>query len=132
MNTERKEFCDGLRAVADWLEAHPDLALPQSDVSCYALDTKEEAAHTLKNLAPCEKIYTEGLFYISRRFGPVILRYAFNRDSVCTLKVVGKREVPETVIEARPEQIIPAHTVDITEWECAPILHTADAETEAT
>lgn len=127
MADERKEFCDGLRALADWYEAHQDIAVPFAPcVNNAALDTKDEAANVIRALGSCEKLYGDTIVTIRKKFGSVSADFIFFRQEVCTLKVVGKREVPETVIEAREAVVIPAHTVDITEWECLPILKPAD------
>lgn len=130
MDEARKKFIDGLRALADWFEAHPDIPTPRGEVAInlYSMDTKEEAATFARALGRCDKRYQDSILYISRRFGAIRLEALFMRDSVCTKRVVGTREIPEQVIPARSEEIIPARTEEIVEWDCEPILKPSDPE----
>ena len=117
------EYANGLRAIADFVETHPELHLPNDELCCFSMDEKAQAAAVLLALKPCKKNYGETVFYITREFGPVTLKYYFNRNSVCTPRVVGKKIVPAEpmkIIDARPE-----HEVDIIEWDCEPILTAA-------
>ena len=67
-------------------------------------------------LGSFDKEYSEesGLVTFCRDFGGLKLRFVFTRQSVCTCRVVGTVEVPEVVI--------PAHTKELVEWDCQPIL----------
>lgn len=121
--TQTQDFVSGLREIADWYEAHPEIPPPlNSEISNYSLNEKSEALMVLEALKPCKKNYSEDLFEISREFHGVNARFLFYRDQVCIKKVVATKEVPEEVIPARPETIIPAHTEEIVEWECGPLL----------
>ena len=122
------EYTKGLRDIADFIDAHPELGLPSSEISCYSMDEKKEAAMVLKAAAPCKKAYSDSLFVISKEFGPLTMKYYFNRKSVCTPRVVGVKVVPATperVIQAMPE-----HVVEIIEWDCEPILSAVPQEEE--
>ena len=44
------------------------------------------------------------------------------RAAVCEKVLVETREVPRTVIPARDEYVIPAHTEEVFEWRCGPLL----------
>lgn len=118
------EYSKSLRDLADWVEAHPDIELPNDSISIYSRNTKEEAVEVLKALTPCKKDYSDDLFTISRSFGRVLLRFIFYRNVVCTRRVVGTQEVPEkfTLEKYTPSELIPAHTEEIVEWDCDPIL----------
>ena len=118
METTSAKYANGLRLLADWVEAHPGIDLPSNEWSVYSLNSKEEAAKCLLALKPCNKEYREDMFYISRFFGPIKLRYVFSRNSVCTRKVVGTKVVPERIEPAKEEEIIPEHEVEVYEWEC--------------
>ena len=118
--TKALEYANGLRMIADFIEAHPDLELPANQLDCYGADSREQAAEVLSAMKPCKKVYGDSLFYITRDFGPLTLRYVFCRDRVCTRKVVGTR-----IIEAHtePEKVIPAKEIperveEIVEWDC--------------
>ncbi len=123
METTHKEFADGLRAIADWYEKNPHIPIPRHpSINNYSVNTKGEAAAILRALGQCEKEYDENMFTLSHKFGPIVARFVFYRESVCVKKVVGTREIAETVLPAREETIIPAHKEEIFEWECLPIL----------
>mgnify|MGYP001587548157 FL=1 len=120
------EYAKGLRQIADWIEAHPTIVLPNNNISVYGADEREEAVEILKALKPCRKNYDDEMFYIKRDFGPLTLSFVFYRAKVCVAKVVGQKVIPEVrepakVIEI-PEKITPEHTEDIIEWDCSPIL----------
>ena len=114
------EYANGLRELADWIEAHPELAAPYSDITIYSLDTKEEAAAVLRALKPCKKRITDTLFCIERKVGPINYQFAFNRKSICKARIIGQKTIPE---HTEPERLIPArvvveHVEDIIEWDC--------------
>ena len=125
---KHSEYADGLRHLADWLEAHPEVDAPESEISCYGMNDREEAAAVLAACGTCEKKYTDGLFSILKKFGPVTLRYVFHRNAVCVKRVVGTKVVPASVVPAREEQVIPEHEEEIVEWDCAePLLKAREA-----
>lgn len=113
-------FAAGLRALADWYEAHPDMLIPSVDIASewkvFGFDSKEDAASVIAALGSCRKEYTDnGLLYIKRDFGAgVVLSFVFSREQVCRKKVLGTEQIPE--------RVIPAHEREIVEWECEPIL----------
>ena len=117
-----KEYAEGLRLLADWFEAHPDMKHPSETFSVWEFNTKDEAAQCLREMSPCEKKYNNSLFEVSKSFGMITLRYIFSRDTVCTRKVVGTKVIPEHIEPAKEEEIIPEHEEEIYEWECNPIL----------
>ena len=111
-------FAEGLRALADWYEQHPDVEHP-GELSVYgAADTRERAAEIARMFGRATKSFTgvgDELMELRHDFGGgVALRFVFNRDAVCSRRVVGTRTVPE--------RVIPAHTEEMVEWDCEPIL----------
>lgn len=124
------EYAGGLRLLADWYEQHADVELPSSVVTVYAEDTKENAALILRSLSPCEKTYADDLFHLKRKFGPLLLDFVFLRNTVCVPRIVGQREVPASVTPAQfvPEKFVEAHTEDIIERDCKPVLGAAQQE----
>jgi len=113
------EYARGLRQLADWIEAHPEIDVPTTSIDVYgAADTKESAAHIMRALGRCDKEFQDTLFNLRRSFGPVVYRFVFTREAVCEKKVVGYRDVPEKYTSA--------HTEEIVEWQCVPVL--ADRE----
>lgn len=132
MTTERKDFTDGLRAIADWYDAHPEIAIPGlPEITNASVDTKDEAAAVIRALGSCEKEYGQTLFTITKVFGSVKAKFYFYREAVCVKKVIGKKEIPEQILPAREETVIPAHTEEITEWECLPILAPTSEQEQA-
>lgn len=120
-----------LRALADWFEAHPlapttgsfsstSAYVYVSDVSCFA------------HLGSFKKRTDDRYFYADLMVGDYPVHFMAPRGEVCTPRVVGKKLVPSIVIEARPEQVIPAHEEDIVEWDCSSVLAPKEPETVST
>ena len=65
-------------------------------------------------LAPCRKEWRDVGLTISRDFGGVRLEAFLLRAEVCERVVTGTREVPA--------QVTPAHTEEVVEWQCSPLL----------
>ena len=113
--TEHQQFAESLRQLATWYEAHPEVPLPQLELSNYSMDTKDDAAILAKALRTFEKRYADTLLIVSKKFGLIELKFFLNRDSICTSRVVGVETIPAQFIEART---IPARTREILEWDC--------------
>ena len=112
------EYARGLRLLADWIEANPNMTLPPEQLNIYSLNSKEDATKCILAMKPCKEDYDGSLFRICRDFGPISLRYIFARSAVCTRKVIGTKVVPEKIKAAMEEEIIPEHEEDIYEWVC--------------
>jgi len=84
------------------------------EIADYSCDDKELAVTIAEAMKPCVKSYSDDLFMLSRRFGPVLLRFGMWRSTVCTRRVVAVEEVPEAVVAA--------HTREVIEWDCHPLL----------
>jgi len=106
------DYARGLRAIADWYEAHPDIPVPHtSEIGVYGVEeTREEAARIALALAPCRKEHDEGAFRLARDFDGLTLKFVFARSAVCARRVVGYRVIP-----AWPERV-----VEVVEWDCEP------------
>lgn len=123
------EYANGLRQVADFLEFHPEIKLPQAQLNCYAIFNKDEAAAVLHAFGNAKKEYDDSIFLLSKDFGAVNLRYVGQRKAVCEKVVVGIKFVPERTepaIEAQPERVVPAHEEPVMEWRCGSILAPED------
>ena len=136
MSNEREEFIKGLRDLAYWYEAHPDMPIPSygnARVSIFSLTGKEDAAMALRAMAPCEKDYAPdyNLLTIKRNFGGMELHVVFNQSDVCVRSVVGKKVIPAQVVPAQPEQHIPERTEEVVVWDCGPILAPAEEKEAA-
>ncbi len=125
-----------MRAILDFYEAHPELKLPyelgSSDYTrVYCLDDKEQFNAHARALGSFEKQQDDdgNDFLLVKYFGNRRLEVQVDRVAVCERIVVGTEEVPETVIPAQEEKVIPAHTRERYEWKCPSVL--ADLEPEA-
>jgi hypothetical protein len=124
--TKQQEYANALRGIADFIEAHPDIEVPSTEIACYSMDERLDAARVLASLKPCKKRYSDSLFFIEREFGPITLQYVFSRKQVCTRRVVGTKVIPAQSI---PAQEIPERVEEIVEWDCGePLLPQAEAQ----
>jgi hypothetical protein len=104
--TKHDEFVQGLRALADFYETRPNLALPEyfHGFTIYGVD-KEELSAIAREFGACEKVVTEKVFQLVKSFSPSVqLKTYTSRDKVCEQVKVGEK------------------TVDIMEWRCGSIL----------
>jgi hypothetical protein len=126
-----------LRNVAAWLDAHPDAptteyAFPRSFYfRLHDAHTSEEAKAQLSRIGSFAKKYDDNDFTAEvtlpdaepwREGGTpegAVLQFFTDRKNVCTRRVVGTRSVPDAYI---PGRLIPAHTEEVVEWDCSPIL----------
>jgi len=121
LKSERQNYIDGLRQVAQFLADNPDVGLPEPHMAIYRMpDTREGAATAMRAFGNCTKRYDDSMFRLTKQFGGITLQAVFYRSSVCERKVVGKKIIP--AVPAQPEK-----EVDLVEWVCNPILGDIDA-----
>jgi hypothetical protein len=113
MTTRREGYIAGLRALADFLEQHPDMPTPYYDTINIFVPTREEIA-TIARLTSWEKEYQTTYFVLRKMFGDDLrLEVNIDRGAVCRKVVTGTKTVP-----AQPE-----HTIEEYAWVCdEPIL----------
>lgn len=106
-----------LRAVADFLEAHPTVGPVYTGcfVSCVSGEKLKSIA---RELGSFEKRYGDD-FRAVKKFGDIEVLWIVSRDEICQRVVVGTKEVEARVIPASQEQVIPAHTEEIVQWVCS-------------
>lgn len=109
-----KDYTDGLRQIADFYDQHPEIPVPRAEIIYYPVNDKATLFPVIQALGTFEKDYFDTLFYISKTFGSVALKFCFMRATICERRVIGKKH-----IEAR---FIGAHEEEIVEWDCHPIL----------
>lgn len=115
---ERRAFTLGLRSLADWLEAHPEVALPYPAICIYSSAygdgaAVQEAAAFARAAGTADKKVEEGSsrFALVRHFGPLALEWSATRSAVCEMRTVTK---------------------EVTEWVCPDsLLREADERAEA-
>lgn len=106
----RVDIIAGLRAMADFFEAHPTVPVPYSVQADVFVDTKEDMA-VIARASGWTKEYRETWFSLEKFFAPddaVRLEVNIERDKVCRRVVTGKKWVPTT----------PGHEIEEVEWVC--------------
>lgn len=133
--TDRTAFVQGLRELADALEASPEIPLPYRYFSARVtspnhLDDDGKSKHAKRRAAEIaraipakvDKQSLGSLFALVTSFGPIKLEVFFDRDQVCERVVTGTRTVTEE--EPDPEEVdkLPKRTVtrevEDVEWRC--------------
>ncbi|MDP7337678.1 MAG: hypothetical protein QF786_00050 [Vicinamibacterales bacterium] len=110
-------FVGGLRDLADWYEAHPEVTLPSSTVNIYP-DVREFSA-VARAMGSAEKEAVGSWFVLAKSFGPISLEANADRDEVCTKRVVGTRTETKRVPTAFEDREV---DVEIVEWDCPSLL----------
>lgn len=123
----RAEFVAGLRQVADWLEAHPEVDHFDPCINIYTMNSKDEAVAVGRAFRTFEKTYTDDYFNIIKSFGAIQLRYIFQRGEICTKHVVGTKSIPDYY---SPGHLVPAHDEEVVEWDCGSLLESDLPEPE--
>jgi hypothetical protein len=119
----------GLRSLAAWRTAHPDLSGGQLGDS-FIVHRTDDHAKIVRAISDGARIgevekheVADGeRLHVARNFGGgVKLIYAADRDEVCTRRVTGTETVEI------PDPAAPTVTVEreIVEWDCRPILATS-------
>lgn len=118
--TKAAEFADGLRALAEWCEQHPEYTPTYTMPFNAYVGTREDLVAARRALGAVSKSAVSTVFYIHRDFGGgVALEINVPREEVCRKVVKGTREVPE--------KVVPAHVEEDVEWVCdEPLLRAAD------
>lgn len=140
----REEYTAGLRALADLLDATPDLPLPttrdiQWAVHWYATtdDEKRTVMANIARLIPGRLTkndpntgdkYDSDYFRLTGNIGGLPIEIWSQRESVCRRVVTGTREVTELVPADDAPMVEVTTTVEDVEWVCEPLL--AQAVTE--
>ena len=129
-----KEYAESLRLLADWFEQQPDdVPTPFPLISYYVWGfevpferQKDLALRIARSFGEADKDYVGDTFSISKNFGGIKLNYLFHRDVVCTARVVGTKQVEETLYVKTGRMI----EENIVEWDCHPLLAKKEGEHE--
>ncbi len=124
---ERTAWVDGLRQLADFIEATPEFTLPSCAATIYlwgdrGTDPKGELARLVRLLGAGTKTADDMWIGVERRFGPIKLDVRARRKTVCERVLVGtttekRYRAPEGI-----ELLEVDETVDVYEWVCPPSL----------
>lgn len=122
---DQQEMVEGLRELADFIEAHIELPIDsrfklntflydscmnKSPYSVIEGSAKNKLRVATKALGKAEKRWGDYYIDVARKFGPITLEFTINKGAVCERIVTGTKEVPE--------QLLPARTEEIVEWKC--------------
>lgn len=132
------DMADGLRNLADAVDAHPELAaslrynVSDGNLSVYPKDRGQlvTLVRVLKSAgAAITKEASDQHFRTYCNFGPVRVRLVAAREEVCERVVIGTKEVTTQVPDPAKLAEVPlvdmTETVETVEWVCHPLL--ADA-----
>jgi hypothetical protein len=123
----------GIRALADFFEAHPEQLPSGVTVNLYP-GTKEKFQSFLKAAGSVTKEYREAhdLMWARKDFGGGVgIDCNIARSKVCERVLVETRIIPEHVIPASAETVVPAHEEPVYEWRCGSVLAGASDLREA-
>lgn len=128
----RAEYTKGLRALADLLDANPDLKLPYEGSTGELLviltseDDQKAALAAWARALPGEKRkdVRGATFDLYGSLHGLRLQVIASRDQVCRKVVTGTREVTKTIPDPSVEvpTVEVTETVETVEWVCEPIL----------
>lgn len=123
---DRAAYTDGLRQLADWLEANPEIDLPWTGTyDSFSLGvwvSKEELATIARALpGKVEKDFTtlDTVVYVRAAFAGLKVEAYAGRNAVCERIVTGTETVTVPAVEAKPER---TEEREVIEWHCMPLL----------
>lgn len=123
---ERRRFCQGLHALANWLAANPNVPLPkgrlEAQVYEYGEDANERVRAIFKQVvhaaARTDKRLDDNFYRLLVSFGGGVEYEAWtSRSEVCTPRKVGTKTVPK-----REYVEVGTHVVPVYEYDCPPLL----------
>jgi hypothetical protein len=129
---ERAAYTAGLRQLADWLDANPDIELPWTGGVYQPFQlgvwlSKEELAEIVRALpGRVEKEFDETVVRVNATFDGLRVQAYSGRNEVCERIVVGTETVTVPAVDAAPER---TEEREVVEWRCHPIL--ADEQVSA-
>ncbi|MDT7811552.1 MAG: hypothetical protein QOJ42_1468 [Acidobacteriaceae bacterium] len=123
----RRQFIDGLRAVAKFYEENPGASYDGMHLTLnmyvWGRTARKALIETARLFGHCNKIYDENNITVSRQFSEQVTVAVFAaRARVCRRVILGSRILPERIVPATSEMRIPASRVEIVEWQCDPLL----------
>lgn len=121
----REDYIAGLRQLADYLEERPDVPVPISEKHYAFVHDEDTFRKAARSMGSAKKDFDINYAMLRRDFAGGI-HYELNiaRERVCERRVVATKAVPE--------QVIPAHEVEVVEWDCKePLLAHDSAPVES-
>lgn len=119
-----QEYAEGLRELARIYDENPLMPQPSGDFYIFCHGARELFTHAIRAFGAGDKRQSlsgeELIFKPTDIILPV--QIWVHKEVVCTRRVVGERTVPELIIPASPERVVPEHKEEIVEWDCGPFL----------
>jgi hypothetical protein len=105
--------------LGKFLQEHPELAdrFYQTQTIVVFLD-REDFSMAAKAMGSFDKNVDSAYFEMNKHFGGITLSVNFKRDEVCERVKVGEKVIPEQILPAKSEEVIPEHVEDVYEWKC--------------
>lgn len=99
MEETKQTTAEGLRELADWYEAHPEVESPQVFIHIFELrgDAAKRLAVVAKAMGTCEKSLDDYNLTVKRNFGPISLFAIVSRDAVC--RKIVTYDCPKSLLE---------------------------------
>jgi hypothetical protein len=121
-------FIEGLRAVAQFYEAHPEAWYDGVHLTLnmyiWGRGAREALARTVRAFGLCTKHYDDNNITVSRKFSDQVTLSIFApRAKVCSRVILGTRILPAHTLPAVSEVYFPETTEEIVAWRCDPLLH---------
>lgn len=123
----RRQFIEGLRAVARFYEDNPDAWYDGIHLTLnmyiWGREAREILARSVRALGSCIKTYDGTNMTVSRKFSDqVTLSFFAPRAKVCRRIILGTRILPARTVPASGEVHLPATTEQVVAWRCDPLL----------
>lgn len=126
--SNREEFVAAMREVADFIESHPNVPVPEgySGIRLYAsVETVDELRAAFHLSGPWAKEYQGETAVYKKEFGPqpennwskgshITYQVSLPREQVCVKRVVGQEWVPPAPSYAQTT----GYYRDVVEWDC--------------
>jgi hypothetical protein len=127
----RRQFIEGLRAVAQFYEENPgawyDGMHLTLNMYVWGRAARKTLTETARAFGRCNKVYDDNNITVSRQFSEQVTVAVFAAKArVCRRVILGARILPARVVPATGEVHIPASRVEIVEWQCDPLLRHDD------
>lgn len=113
---DKTKAIEGLEAYLAFCKANPEFPITERRMFVYAC-SREDFVRYAKMLGKFEKNADNDYLSLSRYFGPIEV-FLYTSHETCCEKIVTLEEVPEQVLPARPETIVPATVKEVVRWKC--------------
>jgi len=112
--SRHEEFVKGLRDLADWYEARPELPAPVMTNFYVFVYNANEFKRLARIAGSGRKVQNSGYLGLERSFGPIEWKLNVAQERVCERVQTGTKDIP-----AKPaEPAKPSRTEPVYEWRC--------------